>query len=107
MQIAMIKYKSNDELVFAKYYANKLHDKLATKILETGSVKNAAEAIHLSVFFWKLVDSAIEDENNQTKLPWTEGSEFLSERLMYSLSGYLENAGYDNIWEEISEKHNQ
>ena len=100
----MIKYKSNDDLVFAKYYADKLHDKLASEILETGSVKNTTEATHLSEFFWKLVDAAVDDEKNQTKLPWTEGSEFLSECLMYALSGYLEKAGYEKIWEEISDQ---
>ena len=100
----MIKYKSNDDLVFAKYYADKLHDKLAYEILETGSVKNTAEATHLSEFFWKLVDAAVDDEKNQTKLPWTEGSEFLSERLMHSQSGYLEKTGYEKVWEEVSDQ---
>lgn len=96
-------YKFPEEIEFAKHYAEKLNDELTLSILNTGEVKNSPEARHLSMFFWKMVDRSIEDRNNKVLLPWPEGGEFWSEKLLYSFSGYLERAGFEDEWEEISD----
>ncbi len=100
----MIEYRFEEELAYAKHYANKLEDGVVEKILSSGEVKNNDEALRLSSFFWKMVDASIEDEENKTKLPWVEGAEFWNEKLMYSLSGYLERSGYESEWDEVSDK---
>ncbi len=98
-----IEYKFSEEIEFAKFYAKKLNDKAALSILESGVVKSAEEARHLSVFFWSMVNKSIEDHNNKVILPWAEGAEFWNEKLMYSFSGYLERSGFENEWEEVSD----
>lgn len=98
-----IVYKFPEEIEFAKHYAEKLNDKITLSILGAGEVKNSAEAKHLSLFFWNMVNKSVEDKNNKILLPWPEGGEFWSEKLLYSISGYLERAGFENEWEEISD----
>jgi hypothetical protein len=101
----VIVYKFEEELQFAKYYAEKMNDKAVLEILKKGSVSNSNEAKKLSEFFWNMVDSSIEDHLNRINLPWQESSEYWNEKLMYSFSGYLEKAGFENEWDEISDKH--
>ena len=87
---------------FAQHYALKLNDKLAVNILNNRKVANQEEVIHLSRFFWKMVDASIENTKNNIEFPWVESAEFLSEKIMYSISGYLESAGFSEEWEKIS-----
>jgi hypothetical protein len=98
-----INYKFPEEIEFAKLYAAKLNDEAALSILKSGVVTNSKEARNLSNFFWNMVNKSIEDHNNKVVLPWPEGAEFWNEKLMYSFSGYLERAGFENEWEEISD----
>jgi len=100
----MLTYKLEEELLFAKYYAAKLHDEKASLIFEKGFVNDAKEASHLSQFFWKMVDTAIEDEKNKTLLPWAESNQFLTEKLLQSISGYLDRAGFEKEWGEVSDQ---
>lgn len=100
----MIKYKSEEELEFAKHYASELNDELTTEILNNGQVKNKEEAIHLSRFFWKMIDASIEDTQNNIEFPWAESAEFLTEKIMYSISGYLERTGFGAEWGNISDE---
>ncbi len=96
-------YKFPEEIEFAKHYAEKLNDEITLSILDAGEVKNSAEAKHLSLFFWNMVNKSVEDKNNKILLPWPEGGEFWSDKLLYSISGCLERAGFENEWEEISD----
>lgn len=100
----MLTYKYEEELKFAQFYADKFNDKIALSILEAGCVKNSEEARHLSLFFWKMVDAAIEDDKNKTESTWTTSGQFLTEKLLQSIYGYLNNAGYENEWEEASDQ---
>jgi len=100
----MIKFKFEEEIEFSQHYALELNDKLAAKILNNRKVENQEEAIHLSRFFWKMIDASIEDTKNNIEFPWVESAEFLSEKIMYSISGYLESAGFSEEWEKISDE---
>ena len=102
--LQMIKYRFPEELEFATYYANKLNDSLTVQILNSGKVNNSAEAIHLSQFFWKMVDAAVVDHQQKIDLPWPESSEFWCEKLMNSFSGYLDSVGYEKEWDEVSDQ---
>jgi len=103
----MINYKTETEREFTFHYAEKLDDPLALEILKRGEVKDAAEARHLSKFFWAMVDASIQDFNNGIALPWDESAEFISEKVMYAISGYLERAGYEEHWDAVSDEQDQ
>jgi hypothetical protein len=100
----MIEYRFKEEQQFAKHYANKLNDKKALKILESGEVADVGEAQHLSNFFWRMVDAAIAEEKAGKSYQWEENAEFWTENLMYSISGYLEKSGYRAVWDAESDK---
>jgi len=100
----MIRYKFEEELVFANFYAKKLNDSKAQHIFEVGEVADKEEAEYLSAFFWRMVDSSIEDEKNGVDLPWDENSEFWTEKLLNSIGGYLERAGYEGEWDKESDR---
>jgi len=97
----MIEYRFNEEPEYAQYFAEKLNDDRAIELLNKREVKTSEDAIYLSRFFWKVVDKSIEDEKLGIELPWTEGAEFWNEKLMNSISGYLERVGYESEWDSI------
>ena len=49
------------------------------------------------------MNRSIEDQNKKILLTWPESREFWSEKLMYSISGYLERVGFESGWEGISD----
>ena len=100
----MLKFKFEESFEFANYYALKLNDETAATLLDQGRVENQEQAIHLSRFFWNMVEASIEDTNNQTKSPWSESAEFLTEKIMYAISGYLETIGFENEWESVADE---
>ena len=97
----MIKYKFDEERQYALYYANKLKDERTLEILNQGIVKDTDDAIYLSQYFWRMVDSSIEDEEAGIELPWPESAEFWNEKIMNSISSYLESAGFEKEWDSI------
>lgn len=97
----MIKYKYEEEKIVALYMAQELRDLLAKAIIEKGEVSNEAEATHLSKFFWAMVN--LSADGNVT-LPCEGGSQYWTEKLYNSIGGYLERAGYENIWNDEVDK---
>ena len=97
----MIEYKFEEESQYALYYAKKLKDEKALEILKQRKVKNITDALYLSNFFWRIVDASIEDEKSGIELPWSEGAEFWNEKLMNSISGYLERSGFEKEWDSV------
>lgn len=95
----MIEYKFKEESDYVLYYAEKLQDSRAIELLKQKEVKDSSDALYLSKLFWRIVDASIEDEKSGIVLPWSEGAEFWNEKLMNSLSGYLERAGYESEWD--------
>jgi hypothetical protein len=51
-----------------------------------------------------MVDVTIKDAKNRVELPWNERGEYWTEKIMYSISGYLERAGFLEEWEAISDE---
>lgn len=103
----MINYRFDEEKDYLLYYAQRLDDTLTQNILNSGTVASSAEAEHLSRFFWRMVDTSIEDEKQKIQLPWPENAEFWNEKTMRSISGYLERAGYEAIWERVSDEQDE
>ncbi len=96
----MIQYKHAEEKTVALFMAEVLEDALAREIIKKGVVANKQEAIHLSKFFWAMVNKSAEG----VELPCEGGSEFWTERLYNSIGGYLERAGYEDQWNEEIDK---
>ena len=94
----MIRYKYDEEKLMALYFADLLHDELARKIIEAGAVANSAEATHLSQFYWRMIDASVVFKRDKKPMPFEGSSEYWTEKLLFSLSGYLEDAGYENEW---------
>lgn len=97
----MIEYKFKEEKEYIIYYAQKLGDKKAIELIKAGIVSNSNDALYLSEFFWRMVDSSIEDEDREIELPWSEGAEFWNEKIMNSLSAYLDRNGYESEWDSV------
>lgn len=104
---AVINYAYPEEIDFLLYYANRANDALMHDILNRGFVNNAEEAEHLAHFFWHMVDLCVADEKQGVQLPWPESAEFWNEKTMRSISGYLERAGYEAIWERVSDEQDE
>ena len=94
----MIRYRYDEEKLAALYFADLLNDELTRKIIEAGTVANRREAIHLSKFYWHMVDASAAFKREKKSLPFEGSSEYWCEKLDNSLGGYLERAGYKNEW---------
>lgn len=93
----MIPYKYPEEKIVALAFASLLNDDTAKKILENDSVKSREEAIHLSKFFWRMIEKSA---HGDVQLPCEGSSEYWTEKLYNSIGGYLEKAGYGAEWDE-------
>lgn len=103
----MINFKTDEEKLFVQFYADKIGNELINTIVGSLSVRNSDEAIQLSHFFWDMVDAAIQDEKSKAETPWGQSSEFIAEKVMLAISGYLERAGYETEWGKVSDIRNE
>jgi hypothetical protein len=99
----MINYQDDSEPDFAKFFAQRLKDTKALSILTKGSVNDREEAVYLSQFFWRMVDQSIKDDSDLDS-PWKGSSEYWTEKLYNSFGGYLESAGYSQVWDAEIDK---
>lgn len=97
----MINYAYPEEKIVALVFAEKLNDSLTQDILNKGYVSSTEEAIHLSQFFWKMIDKSAEQS---VSLPCEGSSQYWTEKLYNSIGGYLEKAGYEAQWNEEIDK---
>ncbi len=102
----MINFKTDEEKSFVEFYSKKLGNDLTNSILGGLPVTSTEEAVHLSNFFWDMVDAAIQDEKSGVETPWDQSAELLTEKVMYSISGYLEKIGYESEWDQVSDARN-
>ncbi|PUA27286.1 MAG: hypothetical protein B0W54_11835 [Cellvibrio sp. 79] len=97
----MIPYKYAEEKTVALTFAVLLNDEITTKILQRNFVESRDEAIHLSQFFWRMIERSVE---NNIQLPCEGSAEYWTEKLYNSIGGYLEKAGYAAEWNEEIDK---
>ncbi|MCW8128610.1 hypothetical protein [Microbulbifer halophilus] len=93
----MIEYQYNEEKTLALYFSDLLDDSLSEYILTRGFVSSKEEAVHLSRFFWAMVNKS---EKEKVALPCEGSPQYWTEKLHNSLGGYLERAGYEEQWNE-------
>ena len=99
----MINFKFPEEKAYITHFAEKMGDQKALALIDAGEVGSEQDAVHLSLFFWRMVDQSIEDEEQDSPRLFNETNEFWNEKIMYSISGYLQRAGFEHIWERVSD----
>ena len=103
----MLDFSGRDEKAkdVCLYYAGKLKSENLIDILAAkASVASKEQAIELSCFFWKMVDSSIEDRDNGVEVLGESDLQFWMERCMNIISGYLYSIGYEEEWEQVSDE---
>lgn len=93
----MIVYKYPEEKIVALEFANLLNDEITKSILQKNIVESHDEAVHLSKFFWRMID---ESSKGGVQLPCEGSSEYWTEKLYNTIGGYLEKAGYGAEWDD-------
>lgn len=96
----MIEYKYSEEKTFALFIADELGDTLSRKIIEKDQVSSKEEAIHLSKFYWAMIDKSAEG----ISIPCEGSAQYWTEKLYNSIGGYLERAGYEDQWNDEIDK---
>ena len=96
----MIPYKLPEEKETIVKYAKLLNDKTTESIINRDKLLNKQEAVHLAEFYWKMVDAS-NDEDKKT----SDNSEYILEKIIITFMAYFRSSGYENEWEEISDKY--
>lgn len=97
----MFLYKYPEEKTVAMTFAALLDDDIAKAILTRDFVESKEEAIHLSHFFWRMIEKSAE---GNVQLPVEGSSEYWTEKLYNTIGGYLKRAGYSAEWNEEIDK---
>ena len=85
------------------HYANHLQENQIISFMNT-DITNAAEAITLVKFIWRMANQmAIDNENNIVVLGRTDNSDIMPD-VDYEISQCLSNKGYGDIWDRICDE---
>lgn len=99
----MILFRHPEERDILFYYCGKLSDYRSAEILAGEIEMDESAALHISDFFWKMVDCSIIC-TNEKRYPWGDGAEFWNEKILNSLSGSLERLGFITVWDSVVDK---
>lgn len=97
----MISYSFPEEKEFILFFAEKIGDKSIPALLDGSEPITLDEAKRIGVFFWKMIDLAVELQSSE-ECPWPEGYEFWSEKVLQSITAFLKKSGYENVLGEAS-----
>lgn len=97
----MISYRFDEEPDYLNYYLDKMNDTQAKRLLAAAHLGSSNDAEYLAKFFWRMVDFSIAEEEQGIELSWPESREFWNEKLMNSISGFIEREGYGEVWEKV------
>ena len=101
----MISYRFPEEKEFVLFFSKKFGDQSIPELLEKSGPISLDEAKRISVFFWKMIDEAV-DLQTTGECPWPEGYEFWSEKVLQSVAAFLKKSGHENILSEVSNNKN-
>lgn len=93
------------EKEFILFFSKKMDNQSIPSLLEKSAPITQEEAEIISVFFWKIIDLAVDLQNSE-ECPWPEGYEFWSEKVLQSIAAFLKSSGYENILNEASKSKN-
>ncbi|HEY8939086.1 MAG TPA: hypothetical protein VIM59_02810 [Cellvibrio sp.] len=97
----MISYKFPEEKAFILFFSEKIGDQSIPSLLDSSTPITHDDAKRISVFFWKMIDLAVELQQRE-ECPWPEGYEFWSEKVLQSITAFLKKSGYDRVLSEAS-----
>lgn len=100
----MLDFSGDDEkakLVII-YYSERLNNQLVYNLVQNNDeIKNSEEARVLSIFYWKMLDSSVEDKELGTIVLGETDLQYWMERLLNIISGYIESIGYESEWDKV------
>jgi len=97
----MITYRYKEESEYLNYFFEKMGEVRAKAILESENIKSEKDAEYLADYFWKMVDFSIKEEKEGIELPWPESREFWNEKIMNSISAFIESEGFEEAWNKV------
>lgn len=100
----MLTFKFPEERAYLELFQSILQSSAIRELLAGKSVETSVQAIEIAEFFWSMVDKSIELEKQGKFDQFPEGAEFWNEKLMYSISGYLERIGFEDEWEAVVDR---
>ncbi|GAB2199270.1 hypothetical protein [Sessilibacter sp. MAH4] len=89
------------EYDYLLHFVNLLNDQKIVEIITTVNSISREDAEYLSRFFWRMVDMSIELENHTGASLFEESNQFWNEKLMLSISGLIEQQGFENVWNRV------
>lgn len=95
----MIPFQLPEEKQTLLHYAELLNDQPAKQIIEQDDVYDKKQAEHLARFFWRMAHAS-NDEDEKAG----QSSEYILEKIIITLMGYYRSAGYEDIWETVSDE---
>ena len=101
----MISYSFPEEKEFILFFAERIGDQSIPALLEGSKPITLDEARRISLFFWKMIDLAVELQDSE-ECPWPEGYEFWSEKVLQSITAFLKKSGYEKVLGEASTHKN-
>ncbi|GLS26757.1 hypothetical protein GCM10007877_24760 [Marinibactrum halimedae] len=101
----MINFKYPKEKEISLHYANAFSDLLVEKILNGTDVSNSDEALHLSKFYWEMVDALVEDASKNNLICGELNLQEWSELIFNSFRSYIRNAGFSTEWDKASDEN--
>ena len=91
----------------AIYYAEKLADETALVFLKSESNKlDADKAASIAHYYWDMLDLAVADQESGNEVLGEANMEYWMGRLLNIISGYLEESGFESVWEMVSDEVN-
>ena len=101
--ISFKKYSHVKDLI--SYYAADMGKNKISQILMNG-IKNSSEAEIMSKFIWLMADKMSDDCNAEKNvLGRTDNSDMLPD-VEYEITLLMDNAGYIEVWDRISDEEN-
>jgi len=100
----MLTFKFPEEKTYLELFQSILQFTVVDELLAGKPVETSDHATEVAEFFWSMVDKSIELEKQGKLDEFPEGAEFWNEKLMYSLSGYLERVGFEAEWEAVVDR---
>lgn len=88
------------------HYAKVLKCNLAKEIASgSANLSNKEEAESLALFFWRMTDQAVDDENNSKEIEGISDLQSWLEKVLHIFTGYFKKQGYEKEWSEGYDKY--
>ena len=98
----MLTYTHPDDRIVLLHYAHALKEEAVQAIVHRGFVTSAEEAEKLAIFYWRMVDECVKDEEQGSTVAQQHNLRQCCEYLLRAVGSHLIGAGYKNQWDAAS-----